>query len=107
MPTIKNIEFKSNWQGGLDWLQIEFQFETDELNHPFLVRIGYRRVGPGQNVEAWHDLDECILEPKFSTALKDYRPDISTTSSFQQRVQFKVLVLKTAAKTESIEFPLL
>ena len=106
MPTVQNIQFKDNWQGGPDWLQFEFHFEAEELNHLFLAKVGCQRVGPGKQMEAWQPLDERMIEPKEPSVVQEWRPDLSSNSSFQQRVQFKVVLLRAVAQEESTEFSL-
>ena len=106
MPTIKNIHFKDNWQGGPDLLKIEFQFSPEELNNLFIAKVGYRRVGAGNPPESWQDLDELVIEPKELTMVEIFRPNISKNSGFQQQVQFNAILMQSVAMGESEAFPL-
>ena len=87
-------------------LTIEFQFETEELNHLYIARIGYRHVAAGKPQESWQDLYALDIEPKKSPHVELLRPNISKTSGFQQQVQFKVILFRAVASKESGSFPL-
>lgn len=106
MPSVPNIHFKDNWQGGPDLLTIEFHFEAEELSHLYTARIGYRHVAAGKPQEPWQELPALDIEPKQSTFVETLRPDISKTSGFQQQVQFKVILFRAVASMESGSFPL-
>jgi hypothetical protein len=99
------INFKDGSQSRADLLQISFQFEDKELNRTYLAKIGYRINGPGNTVKGpWQDLDEKVITAEKTAMMIEWKPSISPNSSFQQRVQFKVVLFETLMSTESEEF---
>lgn len=101
------VDFKNGSNGRADVLQISFQFEEDELNRTYLVKIGCRINGPGTSVQGpWQDLSEKIITSEKTSMMTEWEPSISPTSSFQQRVQFKVVLFGPIFSHESREWML-
>lgn len=106
MAAITNIQFKSN-RNSFDALRIEMQFEEVEIQQRFLLKTGFRIVGPGKQIGPWQTLFEVIITASSQKMSYDSAPSLSPDSKFQQQIQFKVILMADVAAVESDLFPLL
>ena len=107
MAVITNIQFKDDppQSAGQDFLRITLKFDESELNKIFLVKVKYKRVGPGAHQEDWNDLSNQEIMPKHYDEIMNLKPSISANTGFQQSVKFKVSLMASVTEGESTLFP--
>ena len=108
MAVITNIQFRDNppQSAGQDYLRITLKFDDSELNSPFLLKVKYRRVGPGAHQEEWNNLLTHEIVPKHHEEILDFKPNIYANTGFQQNVKFKVSLMASVTEEESTLFPI-
>ncbi|NUQ26754.1 MAG: hypothetical protein HUU34_22650 [Saprospiraceae bacterium] len=106
MAAISNIQFKSN-RNSFDALRIEMHFEEAEVQKRFLLKTGFRIVGPGKQIGPWQTLFEVIITASSQKMSYDSAPSLSPDSKFQQQIQFNVILMVDVAAVESDLFLLL